>query len=200
MTQIQRDEDAVARIVARLSKEWQKEAERAVDRLYTLLGEGKRLAAAESVLEKEFPALFKLPQLRPALVEAAAYGYGIVPQILTEAQKSGLAERLARPWTGDNMTLSERLHGTGREMRDAIITTVSVQMRQNSAWLTAADALYDRYGKKGAVIREQELPAYMTAVRRAARDAPDRDEILAGQRKALRQINRLAQNGAPPEL
>ncbi|MDY4920554.1 MAG: hypothetical protein SO119_05715 [Phascolarctobacterium sp.] len=35
-------------------------------------------------LAKEFPDLFTLPDLQNALVEAVAYGYGIVPQVLSD--------------------------------------------------------------------------------------------------------------------
>jgi hypothetical protein len=196
MAKIQRNEEAVARIVARLSQSWRKEAEKAIERLYGELEKGRKLIEAEKIIEKEFPALFKLPELPGALVEAAAYGYGIVPSVLASAQKDALAKELARPWTGDGMSLSERLHGTALEMREAIISTISNQLRRNAQWTAAARALYNGYGK-GAVINPQEIAGYMRTVRTAARDAPDRDGILATQRKAFYNINRLAQNGAP---
>ena len=75
-------------------------------------------------VQRHYGKLFTLPELRPALVEAAAYAYGIVPTMLTKAQVESMGEELADKWDESGMTLSEKLHGVGVNMRGAIVSTL----------------------------------------------------------------------------
>lgn len=188
-----RNKTAIDRIVQRLSKKWQKDAESAISQLYNLLDSGKRTSEAISVLRNEYPALFTLPSIRPALVEAAAYGYDIMPSVLTSTQKNAWSEALAKPWDAGGLTLSKKLHGADVKMREAIADTIRDQMNRNAAWTDAATALYDGYGK-GSVVRTQELPKYLSAVRYATKGSP---EALRSARIAITNIERLARKGSP---
>ena len=187
------DEKALKRIVSRLEKAWQEDAAKAIERLYELLEGGKKVDVAVDQLRKEFPGLFTLPDVKAAMVEAAAYGYGIVPSMLTAAQLKSWEKALSESWNADGMKLSKRLHGTDTKMRNAIIDTIREQMKRNATWTASARALYDGYNAD-KVVRVQELPEYLKAVRRATQGSP---EMLSAARKAVNNINRLAQKGAP---
>ena len=187
------DEKPLERIIERVSEEWQADARKAVKRLYSLLDEGKKTAEAIDLVRKEYPNVFSLPHIEGALTEAAAYGYGIMPSILTVDQKKEWGAVLSKPWDAGGMTLSQKLHGADRKMREAIADTVREQLKRNAPWTDAALALYDGYGY-GNVVRPQELPKYLSAVRYATQGSP---EAMRAARKAVYNIERLAKKGAP---
>lgn len=190
---MKRDEKALDRIISRLSKEWQADGRKAVKRLYALLDKGKKTAEAIDIVRNEYPALFTLPNVQPALTEAAAYGYGIVPSVLTTEQATAWGAALAKPWDGSGMTLSKKLHGADTKMREAIADSVRESLRRNARWTEAAKALYDGYGN-GHIVRSQDLPKYLSAVRYATQGSP---ESLAEARKVFYNIERLSKSGAP---
>ena len=181
-------------LISRLNAEWGRQANKVIYRLYDLLLQGVKIDTAISTVSKEFPEVFKLNSMRASLVEAAAYGYGIVPSVVTGAVKKEWTRNLAESWDESGMKLSEKLHGAGQRMRNAIAGTVRQQMRYNAAWMDAARALYDGYDKRGDVVREQDLPKYIRQVRKAV--TGDRKAIQT-QKKALGNIIRLGKNGAP---
>ena len=185
--------DDFERLVNRFSSEWQAEARKAFARLFKLLKDGKKLDVAVDMLQAEYPALFTLTGLQPTLVEAACYGYGIVPTVLTAAMYKDWEADLSKSWAADNMKLSKRLHTASIEMRNRIIDTIREQMSRNSSWVQTARALFDGYNAD-KVINEQALPKYITEVRRATRGSV---EQLRAARKAINNIERLARNGAP---
>lgn len=189
-----RNEKTLNAIIARFNKEWQAVAEKAIKELYKLVEGGKKVDVAVKVLERKHPELFQLPGLKDSLVEAAAYGYGIVPEVLTAATYAKMATAMERPWASDGMTLSKRLHGATKQMREAIVDTIRTQLNLNASWTNAARELYDGYNSGKAVVREQDLPNYLRLVRHATAGSP---EQLRAARKAWNNINRLARNGAP---
>lgn len=194
--------DRLAQLINKLNKSWRIEAKKAVKYLMRLLAEGVKTEAAIAKVQQRYPNLSTLPELQPALVEAAAYAYGIVPSVLTTAQVKLMGEQLASKWDESGMTLSEKLHGVGVKMRDAIVSTLQEQMRRNKTWTEAARALFDGYGEDGQnvhnggkdIISRQDLPKYLQKVREATGNDP---QALAEQRQAIDNINRLAKNGAP---
>lgn len=194
--------DRLAQLINKLNKSWRKDAKKAVKYLMRLLAEGVKTEAAITKVQQRYPNLSTLPELQPALVEAAAYAYGIVPSVLTTAQVKLMGEQLASKWDESGMTLSEKLHGVGVKMRDAIVSTLQEQMRRNKTWTEAARALYDGYGDDGQnvyndgkdIISRQELPKYLQKVRVATGNDL---QALAEQRQAIDNINRLAKNGSP---
>ena len=190
---VKRDQKALLRIIRRLESEYQEEAKEAAEELYTLLDRGCKVEAALAQLRKDHPALFQLSGLQDAMVEAAAYGYGIVPAILTDIQEEAWRRALSKSWDDSGMTLSEKIHGAGVKMRESIISTIRSQMRRNATWTSMARELYDGYNSGKAVTMQQALPKYLQAVR----NAYGTPRIVAESRKALRNIERLSQNGAP---
>ena len=188
------NEKALNAIIARFNKEWQAVAEKAIKELYKLVEGGKKVDVAVKALERKYPELFQLPGLIDSLVEAAAYGYGIVPEVLTAAAYAKMATAMERPWASDGMTLSKRLHGATKQMREAIVDTIRTQLNLNASWTNAARELYDGYNSGKAVVREQDIPNYLRVVRHATAGSP---EHLRAARQAMNNINRLARNGAP---
>lgn len=188
------------KLVSRFEKRWQKQAEKAVKRLYEQIENGVSVTKAVDNLQKEYGELFKLDGLQDMMTEAACYGYGIMPTVLARGQKQAWGKDLAKAWDSSGMTLSEKIHGTGAKMRNEIIRTLQTQMRNNQSWMKAARALYDGYSKgKNAwtggkdIIRQQEISQYIRKVLIATNDS----KRAVAQRQALDNINRLARNGAP---
>lgn len=194
--------DRLAQLINKLNKSWRKDAKKAVAYLQRLIVSGMKFEEALDNVQRHYGKLFTLPELKPALVEAAAYAYGIVPTMLTKAQVESMGEELADKWDESGMTLSEKLHGVGVKMRGAIVSTLQEQMRRNKTWTEAARALYDGYGDDGQnvynggkdIISRQDLPKYLQKVREATGNDL---QALAEQRQAIDNINRLAKNGAP---
>lgn len=194
--------DRLAQLINKLNKSWRKDAKKAVAYLQRLIASGMKFEEALDNVQRHYGKLFTLPELKPALVEAAAYAYGIVPTVLTKAQVESMGEELADKWDESGMTLSEKLHGVGVKMRGAIVSTLQEQMRRNKTWTEAARALYDGYGDDGQnvynggkdIISRQDLPKYLQKVREATGNDL---QALAEQRQAIDNINRLAKNGAP---
>lgn len=194
--------DRLAQLIKKLNKSWRKDAKKAVAYLQRLIASGMKFEEALDNVQRHYGKLFTLPELRPALVEAAAYAYGIVPTMLTKAQVESMGEELADKWDESGMTLSEKLHGVGVKMRGAIVSTLQEQMRRNKTWTEAARALFDGYGDNGQnvynggkdIISRQDLPKYLQKVREATGNDM---QALAEQRQAIDKINRLAKNGAP---
>lgn len=194
--------DRLAQLIKKLNKSWRRDAKKAIAYLQRLLSSGMKFEEALDNVQRHYGKLFTLPELRPALVEAAACAYGIVPSVLTTAQVKLMGEQLAGKWDESGMTLSEKLHGVGVKMRGAIVSTLQEQMRRNKTWTEAARALYDGYGDDGQnvynggkdIISRQELPKYLQKVREATGNDL---QALAEQRQAIDKINRLAKNGAP---
>lgn len=194
-----RNERALNEIVGRLEKSWRGEARKAIDRLYMLIDGGMKTEQAVKRIEKEYPALFRLTGLQDALVEAAAYGYGIMPSILTEAERATWVRSLSEPWTSDDMNLSEKVHGAGVRMRETIVQTIRQQMDKNATWREASRALYDGYiNGNDDVIRRQEIPKYLDEVTAAARAATrDNREVMQKAMRAARRVQELSKGGAP---
>ena len=194
--------DRLAQLINKLNKSWRKDAKKAVAYLQRLIASGMKFEEALDNVQRHYGKLFTLPELKPALVEAAAYAYGIVPTMLTKAQVESMGEELADKWDESGMTLSEKLHGVCVKMRGAIVSTLQEQMRRNKTWSEAARALYDGYGDDGQnvynggkdIISKQDLPKYLQKVREATGNDL---QALAEQRQAIDNINRLAKNGAP---
>lgn len=181
-------------LINRLNAEWGKQANKVIYRLYDLLLHEGKIDAAIDVVRREFPEVFRLDNVHAALVEAAAYGYGIVPGVVAGEVKKEWARNLAESWDSSGMKLSEKLHGAEQKMHNMITDTVRQQMRRNAAWTDAARALYDGYEQGGDVVRAQDLPQYIKQVRKAT--LGDRKAIQT-QKRALGNIVRLGRNGAP---
>lgn len=111
-----------------------------------------------------------------------------------------LLPNLQNAWDSSGMNLSAKLHGADAEMREAIVSVITQQLKLNTHCLTAARALYDGYNAD-KVTRRQTIPKYLAKVvefsRRADLTRLERETLQAKVRKTRRQVERLAQGGAP---
>ena len=192
MMKRKKDGDELRRIVNRLSAEWQETAKSALDFLMIEL-RSKSVSVALQKMQEQYPELFTLPELRSALLEAAAAGYGIHLSQISIEEAEAWGKAVDRAWTSDKMTLSKKLHGAAKEMRSAIVNTIRQQLKQNATWVQAARALYDGYNA-GHVLNKQDIPDYLKVVRRATQG--DFKQLRAAK-IALDNICRLAHRGAP---
>lgn len=108
---------------------------------------------------------------------------------------------LDKAWDDSGMTLSEKLHGSDKEIRDAIVETIREQLKENRHAMQAARKLYDGYNSGQAVTRQQGIPKYLQQIVAFARHSDltdeDRNDLLRQVRRARRQVERLGQGGAP---
>ncbi len=196
----EQEKQILQKLIKRFGTCWEAQAKKAMERLYEQIEAGTSITKAVATLREEYGELFKLDGLQDMMTEAACYGYGIMPSVLTSTQHAAWGAALATSWDASGMTLSEKIHGAGVKMRGEIIRTMQTQMQRNQTWLSAARALYDGYsGGKNAftggkdIIQEQEIPKYLQKVLIATNDS----QTAVAQRQALQNINRLARNGAP---
>lgn len=111
-----------------------------------------------------------------------------------------LPPALTNAWDASGMKLSKKIHGTTKEMRSAIISTLCKAQKDGKKVIETARALYDGYGY-GHVTRTQPLPDYLDKVLTYARrmDLSDKDKaaLMREIRNAKRATERLSQNNAP---
>ncbi|WP_371374406.1 hypothetical protein [Sporomusa aerivorans] len=140
-------------------------------------------------------------QLIDTICTAALLGYGIkIPsmQMKTTVRKYILSDY----WAPDKMKLSKRLHGTSKEMRQAIIDTVAAAMRKGKTVRQMAMDLYDGYNSGKKVINGAELPQYLKRLVVAARSAAGGDPSITREfnlavRKAEQQLKKMEQRDKP---
>ena len=143
-----------------------------------------------------------------AAYEVASRVGGAVRQSVKESYEVGAGRtiklfpsHLDKAWDDSGMTLSEKLHGSDKEMRDAIVETIREQLKENRHVMQAARKLYDGYNSGQAVTRQQGIPKYLQQIVAFARHSDltdnDRNDLLRQVRRARRQVERLGQGGAP---
>lgn len=191
---------ALKRIISKFEREWQGEAELAIKRLYQLMDGGMKVEPAIRKLQAEFPQLFSLAGIRNALVEAAAYGYGIMPSVLTDADKVLIASVVEKSWSADGMKLSQKLHAYSDKLYQTIVDTVQEQVRKNATAIQISRQLYDGYNsgvdrlQRGRFTEDQRLPKYINQIKRLHNATLEESAPL---RRAAANIEKLARNGAP---
>jgi hypothetical protein len=157
------------------------------------LNSGKPLAAAidTAIKETNFNAAY-IGNLVDSICTAALLGYGI--KVPTMQMKAAIRKSvLADAWAPDKMKLSKRLHGASRQMRTAIIDTISAAMRKGKTVKALSMNLYDGYNSGKKVLRGAELPQYLQRMVAAARTA------ASGDRDITREFN-LAVKAAQKQL
>lgn len=165
------------------------------------LRNGKTIQQAMAIADDETGFLVGTNQaLINKIVTAAAYGYGIMPEVI--ADPNGIRKALLHTaWTPDKMRLSERLHGNSSVMRQHIIDSVSNSMRQGKSFTQMARDLYTGYDR-GQTINQAQLPKYLSnlenlARRVAAGDNAALSDFRTALAQARSQVSRLSPGGAP---
>lgn len=191
----------VDQLIAKFSRRYGEKAKAAADKVLELIEEGMPVRQA---VDKALAATNFFPFLNNSLTEAllyaAAYGYGLLPKMV--ANPTGLTKRLLNhSWTPDKMKLSTRLHGANLKMRQRIIESIISSMKQQKSFVGLARDLYDGYNY-GKIINRAELAKYLDNLQQLARRVAGRDQTAyyqfrAALNKAKKQVERLAENGAP---
>lgn len=135
--------------------------------------------------------------LLDTISKAALLGYGIKSPSM-EQKKEVQEYLLSEAWAPDKMKLSERLHGTSKQMRTTIVDTIATAMRKGKAVTQMAMDLYDGYNSGKKVLRGAELPEYLQRLARAARSAADGDltvtrDFNLALKRAKKQLEKMEQ-------
>ena len=166
-----------------------------VQRVIELVEQGSTAQAAvnQAFIESEFAAKNKAA-LDSTLFEAAAYGYGIMPNLVIG--KKAIIEKLTSlPWAPDNMPLSTRLHGLNNVMKATIGDVIKANMTEGTKAVKLARELYDGYNSS-KVLNTAELPSYLQQLDKYAKKAisegvsPDIDTVR-DYRQTLKRATRL---------
>lgn len=151
--------------IERLTRQWSGEfkanAEELIRRIIDLIDQGVAPTAAvnQAFNDSDFAARNRAA-LNDSLFQAAAFGAGIAPEIVS-SKKAAIVEKInTSPWAPDRMLLSTRLHGTDAAMKAVIGDVIKQNMDSGTAWVKLARELYDGYGY-GQVMKTTDLPAYL---------------------------------------
>lgn len=193
--------NAISRLTAGYSKEYQKLAMKVANRVIALINKGQltiEKAVTKALKESDF---FRKNHdtLNEKLFQAAAIGFGIDAKIIIPTAKINIISKLnSMPWTGDKTNLSTRLYGFKPIIREKITQTIKASMKEGATVVKLARDLYDGYGY-GGKLKPGELPKYLNELIDAAREARSvKDpELIKKLAEAKANIEALAGNGAP---
>jgi len=194
--------DTAKDIINSLTNKWsgsfKANAEIVVQRVIALIEQGSTAQAAvnQAFIESDFAAKNK-EALNSTLFEAAAYGYGLMPNLVVD--KKAIIEKLTSlPWAPDNMPLSTRLHGLDSAMKATISDVIKSNTTEGTNAVKLARELYDGYNSS-KVLNTADLPSYLQQLSHYANKAlaeglsPDIDTVHE-YRQALKRATR-AVNG-----
>ena len=195
------------KIIDRLVKDWQgqyKEVAAEVLKLilgYIRQGYGPQDAVNKAFDETDFSSRNR-KVLQDKLYEAAALAYGVTPKTVNSKVVTKL---MNMPWSPDNMTLSQRLHGLDTLQRKEVAYTIATNIKNGTNWVKLSRELYDGYNA-GREMNTAQLPAYLNRLRYYAKQTlsmglrPD-VETMYKYNKALQRakklVDEMSDNGAP---
>lgn len=181
----------VEQIMKAFSKKYGKQAKEIENAIRKAMANGMSITEAVKEATKETEAWMTSHVMESMLLSVSA-GSGVNFEELPPA--------LTNAWDASGMKLSKKIHGTTKEMRSAIISTLCKAQKDGKKVIETARALYDGYGY-GHVTRTQPLPDYLDKVLTYARrmDLSDKDKaaLMREIRNAKRATERLSQNNAP---
>ncbi|SEJ35491.1 hypothetical protein SAMN05660742_10685 [Propionispira arboris] len=193
--------EAVRNILQDYQKEYQSIAQPVVEKIIQDIQTGKSLvkAVSDALSETSFFDANKEATVN-AIYLAACAGYGVLPKLVVNSEKIKNT-LLSDAWTGDDMPLSKRLHGTTPLMRESIVTTIRKSMLAAQTVKDMAINLYDGYNSGKTVIQQAELPQYLKKIEMYARWAADGDMQMAQTILALSDdIKKKINMGKTPNL
>lgn len=181
----------VEQIIKAFSKKYGKQAKEIENAIRKAMANGMSITEAVKEATKETEAWMTSHVMESMLLSVSA-GSGVHFEELPPA--------LTNAWDASGMKLSKKIHGTTKEMRSAIISTLCKAQKDGKKVIETARALYDGYGY-GYVTRTQPLPDYLdkvlTYARRMDLSDKDKDALMREIRNAKRVTERLSQNNAP---
>lgn len=121
-----------------------------------------------------------------SIYKMALAGYGISTSIRVDAAaQERIIQSLSKiPWSHDKMTLSARLHGTEKAMRQAIVSTIQTSLNKQQGLEKLSMQLYDGYNTGKHVIQPAELPKYLQRLKDSAR------RVATGNVTDLKEFNK----------
>ena len=188
--------DELQRQLRAFSQAYGQKGKAIVERIQQLMDGGMTVTQAVQQAFQEYDVADWLDaNVSQAIVSTAQDALGA--ELAGALSSAELLKALSTPWDGSGMTLSQKLHGASREMRQSIVETVQNQIRRNSTVRKTAQALYDGYGY-GHMTGTQELPRYLDELTRWARSSresmtpADQLSVLKAIRKVKAQADGLA--------
>ena len=138
-----------------------------------------------------------------AATQAAVLGAGMTA--LTDYMQANMKKVLLNEvWASDKLSLSKRLYEKQPEVKQIVVDTISNALKQGTNWVETSRKLYDGYGH-GGKIPQAELPDYLQNLVDQSRkvlagDIPAKKQYQSLINAAQKQIDQLAQEGAPSRM
>lgn len=158
-----------------------------VQEIRALLEKGLNVSAAvDTALKQRQYSDVVAKSITDSIYKMALAGYGISPAIRVDA---GAQQRLTKKltstaWTGDNIKLSTRLHGTNKAMHETIVSTIQTSINRQEGLKKLSMQLYDGYNSGKKVISPADLPEHLKRLYGAARS------VAAGDKAAMKEFEK----------
>lgn len=198
----------IEKLVNEWSGQYQKAALPVIRRIIELINNGvKPSTAIKKALDDSSFFSTTREALEGKLFEAAAIGYGITPEFITDIARANVINKLVNlPWAPDKMKLSTRIHGAEAILREQINDTIQNTISRGTNVVKLSRALYEGFDHD-RVIKEADLPKYLkkitkmrqeiNAMRREGTLTPEAEKTFTELLKASR---RNVENGTSQSL
>lgn len=123
------------------------------------------------------------PTLQADLTNSFIAGYGNDVPYSTKSISMAMAES----WAADNLTLSSRLYGRSKVVKQSVADTLTQAFKTNKAIRDTAKSIFDGYGN-GGIIPEASLPKFINDLTKLNITGSSTPEAKQLQRKVLRSV------------
>nr|DAS52402.1 MAG TPA: minor capsid protein [Caudoviricetes sp.] len=123
------------------------------------------------------------PTLQADLTNSFIAGYGDDVPYSTKSISMAMAES----WAADNLTLSSRLYGRSKSIKQSVADTLTQAFKTNKAVRDTAKSIFDGYGN-GGIIPEASLPKFINDLTKLNITGSSTPEAKQLQRKVLRSV------------
>ncbi len=123
------------------------------------------------------------PTLQADLTNSFIAGYGDDVPYSTKSISMAMAES----WAADNLTLSSRLYGRSKAIKQSVADTLTQAFKTNKAVRDTAKSIFDGYGN-GGIIPEASLPKFINDLTKLNITGSSTPEAKQLQRKVLRSV------------
>lgn len=123
------------------------------------------------------------PTLQADLTNSFIAGYGNDVPYSTKSISIAMAES----WAADNLTLSSRLYGRSKAIKQSVADTLTQAFKTNKAVRDTAKSIFDGYGN-GGIIPEASLPKFINDLTKLNITGSSTPEAKQLQRKVLRSV------------
>lgn len=123
------------------------------------------------------------PTLQADLTNSFIAGYGNDVPYSTKSISIAMAES----WAADNLTLSSRLYGRSKVIKQSVADTLIQAFKTNKAVRDTAKSIFDGYGNSG-IIPEASLPKFINDLTKLNITGSSTPEAKQLQRKVLRSV------------